>query len=1051
MTAISSATRLLTSFAVVLGAYWLYALLVVPVIEPEANLRASTGRSGRTLSSPTTERYRDLLVSVFAEDAWERSSPKILETDQGLLLFREHKPLAGGEMEVFPFTVVLRARDEPRQKVSASQPKKRMIVLRAREGATLAFDKRLDLTSGDVGKLKRARLRGKVTIYGPETAPGANDELNIVTHNVHIDRQRVVTRHDVAFRIGPHYGSGRNLTIDLFPKKGATGQAAKQQFGNIKLLELVHVDRINLMLKSGGLMGQPKQTDDRRDSAQAVESSQQNDPTLRATNDFPTPVEITCRGPFQFDFVKSVASFQDHVNVVAIHQQGAADQLNCQLLEVYVNPQADQQAGKDTTDSPADHAAGGMDVRRLVAVGHPVTMRVPSRRAEAIGQRLDYDVLTRNIKLTAPKKVSLKHEGDEIEARSIDYTIAEDDRLGTLVADGPGWISHRGKGDKAGFTARWTRLLDMQPREGRHVVSILGKANLGLEGMGDLLADEIFMWLREVPKAKSDQDHRSPAAGTAGTQQASKPRREVLPEKLLARGNVMIDSPQLSARTKKLEAWFKQHSPDGSAARINNEPTAKSSRLALGANPLIKQPGSTSATQDDRSQKKRQKFDLTGDLVRANLLQIGRRTEISGVDVAGNVKLIEIDGFAPGQQPLRIHGDVLQLIPTKDRLAKVFVVGKPARVAARGLAMQSARVNLDQARNLMWIDQAGEMTLPAQQPKTLPNRPAVPPPPLKDSHVSWEGGMQFDGRTVHFEDGVVFRGEHLLANREVISLTGRSQVLDVSLMQPLSFTDAPKNRNKKTEIRQIAMDGGVYMENHGRDERGRHASIDRFSTRNLVIDYFTGEIRADGRGWMKSVRHGNDTLANRAAGPRAARDKPKAGKEGLVFVHVTYDDGISGDLLRREVNFHQNVEAIYGPVQNWDDELDPTRRGGLGPEGMTLNCDKLTVAEMGPKIQGRRSLELKAIGNTHIEGETFEATADRISFAESKSVVVLEGTNRVNAELWHQHRIGAQRDHAAARKILYYRDTNEVRVEDARFLDLTRGGMSFRPRVKQQR
>lgn len=1043
-----SATRLLTSFAIVLGVYWFYALLIVPFIEPQANLRAGTKRIGRNLTASATERYHDLLVSLFDEGTWERSSPKILETDQGLLLFRDHKSLPGGEMEVFPFTVVLRAQDDESRQATTGK-KKRLMVLRAREGATLVFDKKLDLTRGDMGKLQRARLRGRVTIFGPESRPGANDELSIVTHNVHINQQRVVTRHDVAFRMGPHYGNGRNLTIDLFPKKASNSDDSSRQFGNMKLLELVHVDKINLQLKSGGLMGDPKRTGNFQSAARKPSTQGVTVPT--APENPTTPVEITCRGPFQFDFVKSVASFQDHVNVVAIPQEGAADQLNCQLLEVYLNSEGDSKTGKAQTSSASDDSTAGMDVRRLLAVGHPVTMRVPSRKAEAIGQRLEYNFLTRRIKLTAPDQVSLKHEGDQVEARDIDYTIAENNRLGTLVAKGPGWISHAGRGDKAGFTARWSRLLDMQTRDGRHVVSVLGKAHLGLEGMGKIFADEIFMWLLEVPKADTVRTHSSRVGKTAESSRANEPGTEVIPDKLLARRNVTIESPQLSARTKKLEAWFKQGPPDVSAARSENANSDRDNPVALAANPLVVQPGSAAVSGNGFSQGKQQRFDLTGDLIRANLLQLGRQTEISSVDVAGNVNLVEIDGFEPDQEPLHIRGDVLQLVPTEDKLAKVYVVGQPANVAARGLVMKSNRVNLDQARNLMWIEQAGEMTFPAQLPKRPANQSAVPPPPLKDSHVNWKGSMQFDGRTVHLEDEVVFRGEHLLESGEVISMNGRSQTLDVALMQPISFKEPSRGRKRETKIRQIAMDGGVYLENHGRDEQGRHGSTDRLSTRNLVIDYFTGEIRADGRGWLKSVRHGNDALAKRAGGRRTAAAGSSGKKDGLVFVHVTYDNGITGDLFRHEINFHQNVEAIYGPVQNWDDELDPTQRGGLGPEGVTLNCDKLTVVEMGSRIQGRRSLELKALGNTHIEGEQFEANADRVSFAEAKSVVVLEGTNRVNAELWHQHRIGAPRDHAAARKIYYFRDTNEVRVEDARFLDLSRGGMSFRPRPNPQR
>ena len=70
-------------------------------------------------------------------------------------------------------------------------------------------------------------------------------------------------------------------------------------------------------------------------------------------------------------------------------------------------------------------------------------------------------------------------------------------------------------------------------------------------------------------------------------------------------------------------------------------------------------------------------------------------------------------------------------------------------------------------------------------------------------------------------------------------------------------------------------------------------------------------------------------------------------------MHVTFDNGITGDLGKREISFHDNVKAVYGPVTRWNEELDADRRGGLGEEGITLTCDTLTLAEMGPKVEDR--------------------------------------------------------------------------------------------------
>ncbi len=84
-----------------------------------------------------------------------------------------------------------------------------------------------------------------------------------------------------------------------------------------------------------------------------------------------------------------------------------------------------------------------------------------------------------------------------------------------------------------------------------------------------------------------------------------------------------------------------------------------------------------------------------------------------------------------------------------------------------------------------------------------------------------------------------------------------------------------------------------------------------------------------------------------------------------------------------------------------------------------------------------QALEVVAAGNTVIEAKTFTARATRLSYAQAKQRLVLEGDGRTNAELWRQTRVGGPSSHAAARKILYWHGTNQIEVEDAQVFDFT--------------
>jgi len=85
---------------------------------------------------------------------------------------------------------------------------------------------------------------------------------------------------------------------------------------------------------------------------------------------------------------------------------------------------------------------------------------------------------------------------------------------------------------------------------------------------------------------------------------------------------------------------------------------------------------------------------------------------------------------------------------------------------------------------------------------------------------------------------------------------------------------------------------------------------------------------------------------------------------------------------------------------------------------------------------GRSTAELEAIGNTLVEGQTFTARAHKLSFAEAKDLLILEGNGSADAQLFRQARLGGATSQAAARRIMYWRTANRVEVDDARFLDI---------------
>ena len=53
---------------------------------------------------------------------------------------------------------------------------------------------------------------------------------------------------------------------------------------------------------------------------------------------------------------------------------------------------------------------------------------------------------------------------------------------------------------------------------------------------------------------------------------------------------------------------------------------------------------------------------------------------------------------------------------------------------------------------------------------------------------------------------------------------------------------------------------------------------------------------------------------------------------------------------------------------------------------------------------GHNPMELEALSNTLVEGSTFTARAHRLTYAEEKDLLVLEGDGRTDAQLFRQPR-----------------------------------------------
>ncbi|MFW6172014.1 MAG: hypothetical protein ACODAD_16120 [Planctomycetota bacterium] len=742
--------RWFLAFTVCWLAYQAYTFVMVPWIEPSVPPAMQAGLSDGDEQLLARESDEDL-KHLFAATAWERNNPMELKTRWGRLLFQEYVRIDNG-IELHPCTILFRA---PTTKKDGTRGK-RTIVLKTEDKAVLSFSGDLNFARPQIGKLEGALLDGTVTIEARETFEGANDALGIVTRKVQIRPEQIWTPHDVAFEYGSSRGSGRVLSITLAANdKQAPDNSNASLIRGIKMLELVHVDGLHLDFPGEGLFGKTENESD--GPAEPPSRSQAEAPSSNA-------VDVTCRGPLKFDFQSSVATLQEHVDVLHVNPTGNNDQLHCDRLRIHFNARESSDPAKAATETDAstpestaaetpesEPLVRDMAVRRIEATGSEVTLQAPSIQTAARGQRFQYDFHTRRILVEDSQEALFAYREHVVRAPRLEYELREETRrLGKLWARGPGAYQSEMEQLEEPLQVEWKGTLQLEPQDDLHVLSVVEGVDINWGPTDRFSADKLFVWLAEV--AATDNAHDLANGRVAKVVQTSRdsstspdsgkpvleppnnmvPRDpptdtkniEVRPVKMLAQGNVEAETEQFQGESTQLEIWFEYPQPPP-APDDESEPDKGRKPSRWEAGPAGKgEPSSPSETAPDpdsaQSEDTVERFKLSGTQIRLRLTMAEPRPAVREATVSGQVRLAQLPSKKSGPAPLEITGNMLRVQTDRLNRATIDVRGDAARLArvnTRGLMLEGSNLHLSQRQNLMWSEGPGKATLPARDPR----------------------------------------------------------------------------------------------------------------------------------------------------------------------------------------------------------------------------------------------------------------------------------------------------------------------------------------------
>ncbi len=996
------------AFAITVVVYQAYVLLAAPLIEPSAGSQeaAQMSRSrdpGEPL--PAIHKHRELLAAYFPPGHWSLTKPPITaEVGQMMLVIDEIKQRTAadqvergrsddGKLRVKKCTILF----FPTGRVSGDPPPLDAVVLEAPQGAVLQMEESYQGGISSLGHVQSGRLLGEITVRSDMREAGAHDDLMLSTKNIEIQEDLIYTMEQVKMQLGPHRGVGRHLEIRLVAEERSPSSSRLASFGNIE--SLVVFKDVQATLVPGKLPLAPETTPD-------IQPSQS------------PPITITCDGSFRFDFAKQIASFLDDVRLTQLHPEGQLDELRCGELTINFVSNANS----------SDGSGGKLQARSIAAIHSaesPVVLNAPSQQASASCERLWVDLLLRQVMFdryehhpfadpsdstpARPREdVSLTYQRNEIHAPFVKYTAPpahSRQRIGDFEAHGRGWFRAitSDKADAKPFDVSWSERMRLRRIDDAPVLSVNGRPKLDMVGMGQLWADYLDLYLRESALDGSEED-LLPA--------------DIVPDRLVASGKIAIASEQLHGQVKQLEVKF-DYAPD---SLLLTQPD--------GNNPH------TGRTLRARQGGLRRAYDISGQTLEMLVTVRGKQSEITSIDVDRNVLFTERPSLAANatgatvQQELQVVGDHLQVRNADSPSAEILLDGRPAAITSDGMQIRTTNLHVFRGTSKAAVKAPGEIEMLVD--RDLSGAPLSAPQPAT---IRWQRSMELD------RDRITFSGN---VQVQTVDGTLHTHHLIVWLSDAVQFDGAADRR--RLEIAKLECHGGANAIFSQRDASG----LTSVQTIRLEDSFFanmqTGHLKSFGPGKLESV-HLSDgknpfknpaNLAGQARLANAgAQVPPPAAQQRLKYLGVQFVKGIVGNLHRRRVRVVGDVDAVYGPVDAWEQKLELTKRGMPGPETIWINSQSLEVAESPlVKLQRNRKgglgpIELKAEGDVTIEGPYGErgnfTTHSRVAkYDQLKNTFILQGNPGKPAKVSTQDYRGGPVSTHPATNITYFLETGDI-------------------------
>jgi len=812
------------------------------------------------------------------------------------------------------------------------------------------------------------RLIGDVLIHSTESEAGAGDAFRFKTRNIQFQKNRIWTTHDVDFQYAHHEGKGRDMVINLKEiEPTRTVNPVKNPFSRIDFIELIDVDYVRLQLQQN-----------------LFEKSDRPRGTAK-----PAEMMIHCQGPFRIDFSNSLLTLEDQVDVTVSRDGQPEDQLLCERLDLtfslpHQSPQQEPQ------DAVLDNNQL-FEFQRITAAGNPLTIESPTQQLSIRGQTISFDMVQGTFSIEDAQQSLIKIHDHSFEVARFYYQMPPDPaRLGQFMATGAGSYRTTLAGShKEQINVTWKRDCKLEKRNDEHILSLDGKAEISFSNAGTISSDRIHIWLAESVKPQNDSSEADPGY-------------QIIPTKLAAIGDVLFDTAEIKAATQRAEVWF-AYDKNGAAESPDD--------------PSIEVP----LNRELNPKPNPRRYVVHGELIRIQLMQQKEKQVLQGAYIAGNLSLRQESSEAGSRSPFVLHGDTVELRRDFNGLFEMTLVGneergQPAWVSFEDFQVSGNTIKFNQPQNLMWIPGAGEIAFAygnSEDANTM-------------KRISWKEQMAFNGSVMELYGDVKTRGIFETNQGDTYDLALDCGVLQAQLNKLVNFSAF--HSNVPVEIHLLTCRNQIAIQSRTLDSEKLQQAYHQMQAENLTFFPNSGAIESAGKGWIRSVFRNNGKTLGIDPGQPA---QVNASQTPLQSFYVKFNSGLDGNVVNRHLTFNGKVESLFGPVENWDSKLNAESPAGLGPQGLEMTCEQLSIADITPTKTP--TVVLSAIGNTYIESQQYVGLAHRITYSQAKNNLVMEG-GRGTAKLWID-RNTSPTPNAAARKIIYSIGTGKIDLHSPNILD----------------